>query len=108
MHLLCINCPMTRPYFEMTLNSPREIVAESPAHDGRVVRIGSARSWTGRSAVSRETDTILSRISTSGIHRTRVSAVRDAGPQASTHDHSCTDASGFRAFSHAGDSRTEH
>lgn len=32
--------------------------------------------WTGRSRVSSETDTVLAHISTSGLYRTRVSALR--------------------------------
>ena len=34
--------------------------------------------WTGRSRVSSETNSVLARISTSGFHRTRVSALRHA------------------------------
>jgi len=48
-----------------------------------VVPMGRAAGWTGRSVVSSETDTVLSHISTSGLHRTRVSEMRDRGPQAS-------------------------
>ena len=33
-------------------------------------------SWTGRSVVSSATDTVRSQISTSGLHLTRVSALR--------------------------------
>jgi dihydroxyacid dehydratase/phosphogluconate dehydratase len=57
-----------------------------------------AQSWTGRAVVSSETDTILSRIATSGIHRTRVSALRGAGPKASR---IVTDAKTTRDFAHS-------
>lgn len=44
-------------------------------------RRGSVRSWTGRSALSNATTSPLSRITTSGSYKTRVSALRDvAGP----------------------------
>lgn len=37
-----------------------------------------ASSWTGRSALSAATDTVLSRLATAGARKTRVSEMRDA------------------------------
>lgn len=76
---------MNFPFFEMTVNRRRSIAIDPQLRHAGAVPMARAQSWTGRAVVSSETDTILSRISTSGIHRTRVSALRGAGPQASTH-----------------------
>lgn len=38
---------------------------------------GSVRSWTGRSVVTSATDRVRPRFATAGMHRTRVSEMRD-------------------------------
>lgn len=43
----------------------------------RTVR-GSVRSWTGRSVVTNATDRVRPRFATAGMHRTRVSEMRDS------------------------------
>jgi hypothetical protein len=44
---------------------------------------GSVRSWTGRSVVTSATDRVRPRFATAGMHRTRVSEMRDAASRAS-------------------------
>jgi hypothetical protein len=49
------------------------------SHVGRAtprLSVGRARSWTGRSAVARATDSHLSKLATAGTRVTRVSALR--------------------------------
>ena len=72
---------MTPPFFDMTADLRAQISIDLTLHEARDISIARARSWTGRSVVSQATDTILSRISTSGFYRTRVSALRGAGPR---------------------------
>jgi hypothetical protein len=93
---------MTSPSFEKTAMTSRSIAIDPQSRRACVVPSARAQSWTGRAVVSSETDTILSRISTSGIHQTRVSALRGAGPQPSAHLTGATTARDFDAFSHAG------
>lgn len=60
----------------MTAHQPNELEQRS---DRRVVMrpsLGRVRSWTGRSAVARATDSNLSRLATAGTRVTRVSALR--------------------------------
>ena len=67
----------------MTLASPsnQELRATIASARRYAPRRGSVRSWTGRSALSNATTSPLSRITTSGSYKTRVSALRDvAGP----------------------------
>jgi hypothetical protein len=59
-------------------------------------------SWTGRSVVSSATNTARSQISTSGLHLTRVSALRGVALQASARRLPRAQASELTAFPHAG------
>jgi len=61
----------------MHMDYPTEI----PVSAGRIVAratVGSRRSWTGRSALSRATSTPLSAFATTGTHKSRVSEMRHA------------------------------
>jgi hypothetical protein len=45
---------------------------------------GSVRSWTGRSVVTSATDRVRPRFATAGMHRTRVSEMRDDASRTGT------------------------
>jgi hypothetical protein len=70
------------------IRTSRTQLAQQPK-GRRVPRLplGRVRSWTGRSAVARATDSRLSRLTTAGTRVTRVSAMRALPVRAGRHAH---------------------
>ena len=73
-----------RPLLRMPMTRSTAILApvQSRRAAARPVR-ASVRSWTGRSVVTSATDRVRPRFATAGMHRTRVSEMRDAASRAS-------------------------
>ena len=72
--------PMTASPIDTMISGPHTTTSMANARSSAVLS-GRAQ-WTGRSRVSSETNTVLAQISTSGFHRTRVSALRNAAGDA--------------------------
>lgn len=66
----------------MMLHQPNELEQRSDRRVMVRLSLGRVRSWTGRSAVARATDSHLSRLTTAGTRVTRVSALRLAPARA--------------------------
>ena len=60
----------------MIAHLPNELEQRSDRRVMVRLSLGRVRSWTGRSAVARATDSHLSRLATAGTRVTRVSALR--------------------------------
>jgi hypothetical protein len=65
--------------------SPTDLVRGSRRGRPWPARATLVRSWTGRAATSRATDSGLPAVVTSGTHRTRVSEMRDAAAPGDRH-----------------------
>jgi hypothetical protein len=86
----------------MNIDRVNNIPSVEYSRDAFVLSGCRSSSWTGRAQVSPVTDTVLSHLATSGLHRTRVSAMRFANPKASSHRNRCFDASGISTSVRAG------